>query len=145
MRQAQRASEIRSLRPVQASSPPALVHGKPAEIPSRSLRSAGVWTRVRRFHVSPFHLWQLPVGAFYVAAIALAGVASWERWHSGYPTVIAALTASACTLTLEIGLRIASPRAARSLYGVGGAGWMFYALTVGACVSAAFLIVSLGL
>ena len=129
---------------VQASSRSIFVQGKAAEISSRSLPSAGVWRRGRHSQVSPFDLWQLPVGVFYVATIAVAGVASWERWHSEYPTVIAALTASACTIALEIVLRIASPRAARSLFGVGGAGWMFYALTVGACVSAAFLILALG-
>jgi len=83
----------------------------------------------------------LPQDVFYVMAVSGVAALSWDRWQSGYGTVISALAASAFTIVLEMVLAVTRPQAHRALFGIRGAVWILYALTV--VVGAALLIVSL--
>ena len=82
-------------------------HRSPLAVPSHPL-------------ASPVHTWHLPQGFVYAVIVAAVAMWSWERWQSGYSTAIAALTASACMIVLEIALSAASPWAGRTLFGLSG-------------------------
>lgn len=121
------APELPSLDVVQAPS-------FPSSIPQARMRE-----RRASWHLGT---WRLPQGVLYAASVGAAAALSWSHWHSAYVTAIAALATSASTIVLEMVLFVMHPRAGRALFGIRGAVWMLYALSMAIVLATALLMVS---